>query len=135
MELLSDTVIDTEFLSTETNTNRQREKLLSPKATRAGTLAYLSRIENEFKSLLASPGAGSEIIVTKTKASFDKALEKAARFCGAVLSACSDLPEFASERDEAWIRQEETTTQGKAIDAFYDNFKQSIVEVSSAVSE
>ena len=55
------------FRPTEININRQRETLLSLKATGVGSLAYLSPIENEFKFFLVHSGAmtgkGEQLVV------------------------------------------------------------------------
>ena len=117
--------------------DKLREKLLSLRASRAGSLAFLSRTQKEFENVLLSPGTGNEVMMTKAKAAFDKALEHAKISCRKVLTTASavDFPEFNSDKEEALSKEKEVDDRGKAINALHDDFTQTLLEVSSSVNE
>ena len=117
--------------------DKMREKVLALKASRAGTLAILSRAENEFRGLLLSSGAESEIGITKAKATFDRALEKAKASSHTVIATIASIhsSEFDADKDEAIIKQEEVCNRGKVVNDLYNNFMQSMLEAFSHTNE
>ena len=117
--------------------DKMREKVLALKASRAGTLAFLLRAENEFKGLLLSSGAESEIGITKAKAIFDRALEKAKASSHTVIATIASIhsSEFGADKDEAITKQEEVCNRGKVVNDLYNTFMQSMLEASSHTNE
>ena len=111
------------------------ERLLGLKASRAGTLAFLTKTENQFKALLLAPSPGMEVVITKTKAVFHKALEAALEACKRVISAIPDESvEYSCEKEEAIARFSEIQAKRESINGLYEGFMQSLFEVASTAN-